>query len=451
MGRRKTPNLIVVGVGASSHEVLKRLNPDICRRLWWVQLWTIGGCIGVSANPPERAPEDQAPYEPRACWEQSVPVFRIGRLLRSIDLAIVVGGLDDLTGHVLHNVAKKVRTLLVCVTHRPEEAAAKRYQRKALKRLKRVAQTVIHIPIEPLPGEDFHDDQVVLDPSTARLIAHGVDGLCAPLVIRRPEFPKIPRGLFAKGDFGGIAVTSARRPDGIQDALDRLLFRESLWGGYSPPSARRLWLCIEGGQSLPEGIAAKCVEHLELGGLPREVAATTTVHVVRHEWPHGTIRLTLVACGFRKPSKYPSAIPPPWKKPERRATELLARLLPEQAARYREHGFIEVRGSLNDKFLYRIHNSGTPFATEILRNGKPLARTCVQFKARGFPPTDRVLAEYMMIRGDESAYLAAACLDFGDRGVVLDDLDRDEEESLALSTANQSTERSFEHAGPSDE
>ena len=88
-----------------------------------------------------------------------------------------------------------------------------------------------------------------------------------------------------------------------------------------------------------------------------------------------------------------------------RARAWLARLIPAQAERYVAEGFIEVRSGLIARRRYRIHRQ---WQTNIYAGRRKVARSCLQLMDPSLPATDRVLAEYFLIRGDEKRYLATA-------------------------------------------
>jgi hypothetical protein len=55
---------------------------------------------------------------------------------------------------------------------------------------------------------------------------------------------------------------------------------------------------------------------------------------------------------------------------------------------------------------YRIYRRGKK--TDIFERGKLAARGCLHLQIPYLPRTDRVIAEYFLIRGDERSYLATA-------------------------------------------
>ena len=92
---------------------------------------------------------------------------------------------------------------------------------------------------------------------------------------------------------------------------------------------------------------------------------------------------------------------------ERKAMTWLAELIPDQADRYRRNGFIEIESRLYPgKRVYRIHREN--IGTEIHDDAKKSAISCIHTMDAYVPKTDRVLAEFLFIRGDEQAYLKTA-------------------------------------------
>jgi len=83
----------------------------------------------------------------------------------------------------------------------------------------------------------------------------------------------------------------------------------------------------------------------------------------------------------------------------------LRELIPSQAERYAEHGFVEIDSTLSPGRRYRIHR-GCP--TDIYEGGAPHGLSCLQLHDGWLPPTDRVIAEYFLIQGDERSYLETA-------------------------------------------
>jgi hypothetical protein len=91
--------------------------------------------------------------------------------------------------------------------------------------------------------------------------------------------------------------------------------------------------------------------------------------------------------------------------PERAARQWLRKLIPSQAERYAERGFVEIDSTLCPGRRYRIHHRRL---TEIYERGAPSGRSCLQLSDTALPPTDRVIAEYFLIQGDERSYLKTA-------------------------------------------
>jgi hypothetical protein len=87
---------------------------------------------------------------------------------------------------------------------------------------------------------------------------------------------------------------------------------------------------------------------------------------------------------------------------ERKARGWLSQLIPGQAERYEREGFVEVTSRLYAGRVYRIHSRGL---TQVFQPNQRAWRSCVHVRDPHVPDTDRVIAEYFLIRGDEQRYL----------------------------------------------
>lgn len=96
----------------------------------------------------------------------------------------------------------------------------------------------------------------------------------------------------------------------------------------------------------------------------------------------------------------------PFQSPETRARAWLCELIPRQGLSYTMSGWIELRSTLNPRRLYRIHRENR--GTEIYEDGMLTANACMHTVDPSIPPTDRVLAEYFLLNGDEARYLSTA-------------------------------------------
>ena len=96
----------------------------------------------------------------------------------------------------------------------------------------------------------------------------------------------------------------------------------------------------------------------------------------------------------------------PAQSPEARARAWLCELIPRQGLSYMVCGWIELRSILNPRRLYRIHRENC--GTEIYEDGILTANACMYTVDSSIPPTDRVLAEYFLLSGDEARYLSSA-------------------------------------------
>jgi len=92
--------------------------------------------------------------------------------------------------------------------------------------------------------------------------------------------------------------------------------------------------------------------------------------------------------------------------PERTARQWLRKLLSAQAEQYDAHGYLEVGSTLIPGRSYRIYRDGC--FTSVYEAGREVAGSCLKLRNPSLPPTDRVIAEYFLIRGDEDTYLTTA-------------------------------------------
>lgn len=97
-----------------------------------------------------------------------------------------------------------------------------------------------------------------------------------------------------------------------------------------------------------------------------------------------------------------------YQNPETRARSWLWKLIPEQGMRYFTDGFVEIESKRYPSRVYRIHRENR--GTEIHEGEALIALACMRTVDPSFPPTDRVLAEYMLLRGDEAGYLRTAVI-----------------------------------------
>jgi len=94
-----------------------------------------------------------------------------------------------------------------------------------------------------------------------------------------------------------------------------------------------------------------------------------------------------------------------WSEAERTARGWLAKLVPDQSEVYEREGCLVVWSTAHRGRSYRIRERGF---TEVCENGRRAWRSCLQVREPRIPVTDRVIAEYFLIRGDEERYLRTA-------------------------------------------
>ena len=90
---------------------------------------------------------------------------------------------------------------------------------------------------------------------------------------------------------------------------------------------------------------------------------------------------------------------------EQKAKKWLGELIPEQAQLYAFRRYIEIDSKLYAGRHYRIFSNAL---TAIYEKGKQTATCCIHLRDLSIPPTDRVIGEYFMIKGDEKSYLRIA-------------------------------------------
>ena len=90
---------------------------------------------------------------------------------------------------------------------------------------------------------------------------------------------------------------------------------------------------------------------------------------------------------------------------EMNARMWLLELIPNEGCDYLIDGIIEIRSSLYSERVYRIYRDGL---TEIFDHGRHSATACIRTVDYGIPKTDRVLAEYFLLKGNERGYLRTA-------------------------------------------
>jgi hypothetical protein len=87
---------------------------------------------------------------------------------------------------------------------------------------------------------------------------------------------------------------------------------------------------------------------------------------------------------------------------ERTARGWLSQLIPEQAERYKREGFLEVASRLHPGRVYRIQSRRL---TQVIQPNQRDWLSCVRMGDPHVPDTDRVIAEFFLIRGNEERYL----------------------------------------------
>jgi hypothetical protein len=96
------------------------------------------------------------------------------------------------------------------------------------------------------------------------------------------------------------------------------------------------------------------------------------------------------------------------RESEQRARLWLKEIVPTQAEVYERFGFIEIPSRLYKDRTYRIYGGEGDFRTSLYQNGRKIARLCMAMTNPDIPPTDRVIAEYFLLRNDERHYLDIA-------------------------------------------
>jgi len=91
--------------------------------------------------------------------------------------------------------------------------------------------------------------------------------------------------------------------------------------------------------------------------------------------------------------------------PEQKAMSWLGELIPDQAQLYASKRFVEIQSTLHPGRYYRISRDAR---TRVYDAKRQIAACCIYPRDLSIPPTDRVIGEYFMIKGDENSYLKIA-------------------------------------------
>ena len=90
---------------------------------------------------------------------------------------------------------------------------------------------------------------------------------------------------------------------------------------------------------------------------------------------------------------------------ELKARTWLLELVCDQGYTYVMDGVLNVRSTLYPGRIYRIYHDAR---TEIFEHGRIIGHACIHTVDPSIPSTDRVLAEYFLLKGDEQRYLKTA-------------------------------------------
>jgi hypothetical protein len=107
----------------------------------------------------------------------------------------------------------------------------------------------------------------------------------------------------------------------------------------------------------------------------------------------------------RFPNMFPTGFFSGAAEPEMKARTWLLELIPHQACAYMVEGVIEIHSSLYPERFYRIYRDRM---TQIFEHGRLVANVCIHLADCSMPQSDRVLAEYFLLKGDENSYLRTA-------------------------------------------
>ncbi len=350
------------------------------------------------------------------------------------NFVVIVARLSEESAELIRTVGVLSRAtvawVIAFVITGPEctDEPARERAARALTTLQDVANVLIHLPMSdyrrltPQAATQSAIEEVV-----SRALAQTVRTLLLPVTDSHRNMLNVDfrdfYQLFRRESKLALAVGCGYGADRATEAALAALGEEGLlFGGVPLSGATAIWLVIEGGDDL------MLSEIDDLMTRVREwVGEDTFVLFTCYSVPDMDMkmRVTILAAGherfgFQSPPDYHARVDLAEylrnaaemlalsKRGEQRARELIAQLLPDQAERYREGEFIEADSGLFAGAHYRIHLNRPSYCTDLIANQRPIATFCMTLRNRRLPPSDRVLAEYFLIRGDEEGYLKTA-------------------------------------------
>jgi cell division protein FtsZ len=381
---------------------------------------------------------------------------QVGAILdfvRGADLVIILSGLGGVTGTavapVVAALAQETGALTVAIVTSPFAFEGRLRAERAsygLARLAKVTDTLIEIPLEDAGP---HHQNGVLSSVARRFsmdaISKAVAALVRPLIEPHSALLAVDladmKMLFHDGGTGALAVGSATGDSAGLSALVAALGEDgTLVGGRALRDAARVWLRVAGGNDLTLYDVAQIMNVVHTLIHPE---ALSCVSVSTEEEMSESVRITILASGFdrlprlesrRGRSLYeaietviartgdqpdelglPSQSSDNRAAAEQRAEAMLGQLLPEQARTYQQEGYIEIESALHEGRCYRIHRGPGVFLTTVIADGEVIGEASATLRGEAFPATDRVLAEYLLIRGDEQHYLKTANIKWKDQ------------------------------------
>jgi len=356
-----------------------------------------------------------------AAWRMS---SQIRQALEGADLLILISCLGGGSGTGITppvaSIARELGVFTIALITTPFRFEGPRRQERAwaaMGSLLDQVDSLVHIPHQGLLRY-LSPHTIIKDALefSSRVIEQVVKALVSPLI--QPlciDFSDLLTS-FWQDRIWDIAIGSGKGEERLLKALGGALGEEGLLVGGAPlREASSIWICMEGGDDLYLSEINECVQ--AIAGMVQPDTDIVFSPMIKEDL-RDTVRITLLAgrydpsgCGPAQhnfPYQHNRTVAQERKEAEEQARALLQNLLPDQARQYRERNFIELPSRLYKDRYYRIHGGWGSYKTEVVEGGKVIARCCLILTDPFLPPTDRVLAEYFLIRGAEEEYLQTA-------------------------------------------
>lgn len=399
-------NVKVIGVGAAGASALYRLSREPFAGLDLIAIDICRAHLDSAGIPNSLCIELPASADPHC--ESGAELTRVAAIERTADILNLVEGADlviilaELGGPASTGIPPVVAAIAAEASARTVAfvTATEAFERRTVERIERGIEDLMRVtPLVQIPLVDRPRSAWLPD----EILAQSARCLLYPLL--RPDaclsrVRLIDLGLsFQPGKRGAVAVGSAHGD--IARAIGAALGDEGLLlGGRPVARAARVWMLIEARDITPGEVQRGLSIIYET--VPADCRVVCAIS--NDERMGESLRVTILGCGYEhlEPSPDPRLAT---EQSERRAVRILGELLPDQAEQYRKQKFIDVRSSHHKGRVYRLQSGRR---TTIFCNGEPAGCACLTLRGLQFPPTDRVLAEYFLIRGDEKRYMRTA-------------------------------------------